>query len=554
MHRSYNSSNGMKKICIPIIIVFSLLAGCATAKGDLFEHVTAPAPGSLEEDTEQTYDETVDEADDYTAGIEIETRPRGAQVYVDRKYEGLSDIFIENPSTGEYLIRIQKDGYYPVEEWVWFEEDSYLYLSYDLEEILGYLDVTVTPPGADIRVNGRQAPSMPAALRIGMYSLDISLFGYVSWSDTVAVREGQTTTVTAALAAAPFAVHDATVSRRAFNPGNPGVFGTTDIRFITDNRGGGKALVLDSSETVVRTMGVGPFTEWDQSVTWDGLDDAGRPVPDGRYIVRIEASGEDGSISETSTTTAVDRTLVIQPRSFSAGYSGLLFCPTPDILSEENLQVSVVATGQSRGGTAYVPVQAGLRFTLPGSLEGALQGTLLAVSGEDDGYSLGLSVKHPLTDPSSELFSLALGGKITFQGVRYSDTLTNFTGLSLALPAGMHLGPLKLYLAPEAVVSYNRVFYGYTATQSPGFYSWAYGRAGIALEIPGFSIGVSAALRTLPFSSGLAIHMPMEIGAETHFILPGSQFFGSLYGICEIEFADPPEYILLFGGGLHFIY
>lgn len=538
----------MKHIHTILLVLLLILPGCVTSRGDLFERVTAPVP----EDTEEYYDDSVDEADDYTPGIEIKTSPSRAEVYFNRSYRGRSSVFIDNPDTGEYFVRITREGYYPVEEWVRFEQGSYLLLTYDLEEITGFLDLEVEPAGARILIDGMPAGRMPKELQIGSYTLEAELFGYHTWKDEVTITEDTTTRMTVTLETAPFAVSGAYVSRSVFNPGNPGAFGKTVIRFYADNRGSAEVDIIRRNEEVVRTLKTGPFTQRVQTLEWDGRDDEGRLVPEGAYTIRVRALGDDGTASETAAGTVVDSSLIIQPRPLIAGLPGLLYCPTPDILPAGTTQISVAAAGASDGSTVFAPVQGALRFTLPGGLEGTLQGTLLAISDEDDGYSFGAGMKHPLAGRAADRLSLALGGKLTYQGVRRTDTLTNFTALSFSLPAGLFLGPLKLYLTPELAVSCNSIDYNTTATQTPGLYVWAYGRAGCALEIPGFTLALSAALRTLPFSEGFALHVPVQVGSELHFILPGSQFFASLYGLAEIE--DLGNYYILFGGGFHFIF
>ena len=550
----------MNRLLLCFVLASILLPGCVTSKGDLFESVTAPAPQptekSGEEDEEEYYDESVDETDDYTPGLEIETFPSGADVYFARSYRGRSTIFIEDPPTGKYLIRITLDGYYPKEEWVHFEEGTYQLLTYHLEEITGFLNIIAEPEEALIRIDGKPAEGMPSELQIGTHTVRVELFGYRTRVETVTIEENTTITLTAILETAPFAVSGLNLSQRVFNPENPGPFGAVQIQFDVDNRGYAEIDILDPVGTVVRTLKTNPFIQRRQSALWDGRDDSGSIVPDGDYTILLRATGEDGIRVELTAATAVDHSLIIQPRVFFSGLPGLLYCPTPDVLSKDSLQITSAAVGRFQDGRSLVPVQAGIRFTLPGGLGCTLQGTLLAVSDQEDGYSLGLGMKYPLADPVESLFSLALGGKLTFQGVRYTDTLTNFSGLSLSLPAGLYLGPLRFYVTPEVVVSYNYIDYDALVIQSPGLYSWAYGRAGFSLEVPGFSLGFSAALRTAPFSRGFAIHWPMEIGGEATFIIPGTRFFGSILGMGEIEFAGThlEGYYILIGAGLHFLY
>jgi flagellar basal-body rod modification protein FlgD len=60
------------------------------------------------------------------------------------------------------------------------------------------------------------------------------------------------------------------------------------------------ASILNSDGVYVRTMQVGPMSEGRQTITWDGTDDNGNTVPDGKYTVDIQAVGTDGNAVEST--------------------------------------------------------------------------------------------------------------------------------------------------------------------------------------------------------------------------------------------------------------
>ncbi|MBA7637349.1 hypothetical protein ES703_44992 [subsurface metagenome] len=80
------------------------------------------------------------------------------------------------------------------------------------------------------------------------------------------------------------------------------------------------------------------------------------------------------------------------------------------------------------------------------------------------------------------------------------------------------------------------------------FYSWAYGRTGLILNIDPFSLGVSATFRTKPFNQGFGIDLPLQAGAEVHWLIPGTQLFLSF--CLAVEFRSADDYYPLGGGGL----
>lgn len=60
------------------------------------------------------------------------------------------------------------------------------------------------------------------------------------------------------------------------------------------------ASISNSDGVYVRTVQVGPLSEGRQSLTWDGTDDNGKAVPDGKYTVDIQAVDTDGNMVEST--------------------------------------------------------------------------------------------------------------------------------------------------------------------------------------------------------------------------------------------------------------
>jgi len=60
------------------------------------------------------------------------------------------------------------------------------------------------------------------------------------------------------------------------------------------------ASISNSDGVYVRTMQVGPLGEGRQTVAWDGRDDNGNMVPDGKYTVDIQAVDTGGNIVQST--------------------------------------------------------------------------------------------------------------------------------------------------------------------------------------------------------------------------------------------------------------
>jgi FlgD Ig-like domain len=82
------------------------------------------------------------------------------------------------------------------------------------------------------------------------------------------------------------------------------------------------ANVLASDGRSVRNLGTGfPTSRGERSLRWDGLDDAGRPVASGSYVLRLSALDATGSTAGAETGVVIDATppriSVLTPRVIS---------------------------------------------------------------------------------------------------------------------------------------------------------------------------------------------------------------------------------------------
>jgi flagellar basal-body rod modification protein FlgD len=73
--------------------------------------------------------------------------------------------------------------------------------------------------------------------------------------------------------------------------GSPAGFEVTLPGAATDTT----AIIADQNGRVVRTLPLGARSSGTFSVSWDGLDDAGHPLPAGDYVVTVSATAKDGT-------------------------------------------------------------------------------------------------------------------------------------------------------------------------------------------------------------------------------------------------------------------
>jgi hypothetical protein len=546
------------------------LLACSTTKGSLLDDAgkrdkkdsTVERSTSGESDTnDDPYSspfEPEEQEEVEVTGLQIRSYPRGANVYLDNRYMGITPLFLDDVEPGRHKLTLKLEGYYSESKWIDYSggSDSYYF---ELKEITGFLKMEAFPPEAEVKVDSSWLPaSRLHELPVGSYYLRIRAFGYEETGRSVTIYMREVTELSVTLNKVAFALSDLQSSRTAFNPRNGGLLGTARIRFRVTSFGSGQARITDPQGQVVMTRDLGRFTTWEQGFDWDGRGPNGAPLADGSYTVRVEAvSEQDGRTLMAELGLRIDSTIVLHYRSLWSGSSGLLYAPSAEVLPGGSVQVSTLFLAHSsidaNGANVRVPVNLGLRFGIGKQNRFELDTSVGGIIGyRQDAFYLpwfaSAAFKASLLTPS-DFFSLgsAAQAKLTYQNV-YTDTLANFSGLSLGVPTSVHVGSVALLFSPEVILSPWTVSDDSSITPQTDIYGWLYGRFGLLLDLTPLSLGASISLRTLPFDEGFGLDHPFQAALEAHWQIPKTQLFlsFSLAG----EFDPPGSYYLLGGAGL----
>ncbi len=549
------------------VLLLVLLAGCATSRGRLYEQVAAGSrKAEAEQEGEGESSVTVNQSqnpEENDRGLEILSTPDNAEVYVDNRFVGTTPLLLEDLQRGRYRLTIRKNGFYAYTAWVSYDAE-YVRYEVTLDRITGFLSVTAVPEDAEILVGDTTLSSGTVAeLPIGVYTVRVRAFGYQDYQSTARVRERSLTSLQVTLLEAPFELSGLRASRPVFNPRSPGLLGSTRISFRVTTYGSGEARISAADGRVVRRVPLPRFTTWRQSFIWQGRDQAGALLPDGAYTVSIDARGEgEESLQVAETTVRIDSSVRIGIRSLWSGSSGTLFAPVPEALPAASLQISTAvmahAAQTADGLSILAPWNLGLRAGLGPKPANPLE--LDAQAGVVLGYAA--SNSDPLVAPFFASLALrsvlakpagisgaggAVQAKLAYYGLD-SDTMANFTGLSLGVPLMLRLGPVTLTGTPELMLSPWRVSYDPAQARVVSATLWGYGRAGLLVEAGPFTAGLSAAVRSTPFAGGLGLNLPFQAGAEAHLLLPGTQLY--LSALVAGEFSGLDNLYLLGGAGL----
>lgn len=127
--------------------------------------------------------------------LQVTTTPENAEVLVDGTLAGTSPIKLSPLSPGEHQLEISAPRYFSHTATVDIEGlDHNQAFHHDLKPAWGYVELTTTPEGADVSVNGEPRGKTPLTTEVlsGGETITIALPGYKPWKKTVAVGAGDT--------------------------------------------------------------------------------------------------------------------------------------------------------------------------------------------------------------------------------------------------------------------------------------------------------------------------------------------------------------------------
>jgi len=434
---------------------------------------------------------------------------RGVTVFVDYQAKGTAPLDLVGLTPGSHLLVLKKDGYYDTALWLSLAKDTKTTVTASLELMVGYLDVEAYPETAQVEVDGNTFEPGIIELPIGQKTVVVKAFGYQEQSFFVRVQEKLFTEIRASLEKAPFEASNFAVSSARFNPKNSGLRGYSSISFHVTAEGYATASIFDAGGTELRSLELGPFSDWQQSIDWNGRDEAGAIVPDGTYSVQVTVKPDDGVESELPAYSfeadlVVDTSLVILPTGSWGALPGSSLVPN--------------------GGP---PAFDGFRLDAAASVVVPVGGSAAGVTGL---ASMGVSLSL------EEILEAGLGLEFGMEG--YGKVLA---ALRLALPAGYPValsvavdGKLSRSIAHDPsfirlgpVAGFGSHFVNVAGAPFLGVY-WEDGFSlrtggGLALNVGAYSI--SAALSAFALSEaldqGLALAWPVQSALELRYIPAG---------------------------------
>jgi len=410
-------------------------------------------------------------------GLAIRSNPTGARVFINGVERGSTPVVFENFSSGEYSVRLSKEGYRDRQFSVTLIDNSRLVVSIKMEELRGFASVTVykteglqsLPFNPQIFTNAsdeifyltgdnKTLLNLPA----GYNTIRARAFGWEDEIATVLISEDSTASVDFFMKPAVFRIENASRSRRRFNPLNSSSLGNVEYRFDVSAPGSAVMTVTDAGGSVVYSRQLENFTTWNQRVTWDGRDSYGNPVPEGAYTVLIEASplfqnheGE-AEISRLVMESEIDYSINIFPLSLTGGIAGLDFAPLPHVLPAGSYQIEAeflfgnfrLSQSADEKAVTGFPYGIGFRVSPFNNFETAIYFNVNPRVDNSTGWGISVSVKYNILNGGAFPLALAAGVSYAWADRNGDDPLSAGRGIGLHVPLSLELGDFSIILSP----------------------------------------------------------------------------------------------------------
>jgi hypothetical protein len=480
-------------------------------------------------------------------GLVLRSNPSGARVFIDGIERGMTPVRLPDLRPGYYLVGMVKEGYVERRFRVRLGRNSLVEISVKLEEARGTVlvkikggegapDLVKLPlrPFVSADVEAVETPvsgGVTLDLAAGIRTVGVRAFGWEGDKTTVYVGEGEVATVDFALKPAAFALSNTSLSRRLFNPANPGALGTTVFNFEVSSPGTGTFLVFNAQGEKVFEKQLAGFSNWFQSISWDGRDNFGELCPDGEYslALRLRSVPYDNSapvVEEESLKAVIDSSKEIFPLTLSSGKAGLLFVPGAFVLPGGSFQIegSLLFGSPPEAGGAWrsLPFAAAFRFSPLDSLEVSASLNFVPAMEKDAGIGFGGAVKWGyFTMPG--FFEAAAGAQVSWVKDTSASPFGLSSGIELFFPLSIKAGRVFSFLfTPAALWTGDK---GFPWDGTPRLLV----SGGVMAKLTYFSAGLSARA-SFRFTGEEKMPPPVLLGAELKFFPPPSNLVFSVSG------------------------
>jgi hypothetical protein len=142
-----------------------------------------------------------------TGNIHVNSDPNNAEIYIDSIYYGNTNKNIYDILAGSHAVEVRKDGYYSASQTVQISSGQTANVNFNLTQEAGSIQVTSSPAGATVLVDGQNAGiTSPSSgiltlneIPTGEHQVKVIKDGYAPYICTASVVKDETTYITAGL-------------------------------------------------------------------------------------------------------------------------------------------------------------------------------------------------------------------------------------------------------------------------------------------------------------------------------------------------------------------
>jgi len=475
---------------------------------------------------------------EFEPGLELICEQDKVKVEING-YETLyTPVDLNNIPAGDYIIKMNKTGYYPSEFRISVSTNERTSVFVKLARYSTQLTLKDLPENAVVYINNHKVDDYTVEIPLGANYLRISAFGYEDYIEVIDVDDIEELVLKPELIKRDFAFSNVTLNRPTIWTNDSRSMKRSKITIYADAPGSGKISIIDPVKGSIIESKRLEFTEAETDFIFD-LENY-KSIEPGDYLILIE--GENHQVSDQmESSLSIKEGIKSVWRNNFTGFSGFLFASTAETLPVGNGQFQTIVSpifNSSSIEDLYIPAIMSLRISIIRNLELAI-GAGLYISPEMNETSLDLflSGKYAFfTTDGSDGFSLAAGLSLNYNGKTSSfemvpdyDPFSGLTGLSIILPMQYRMGPLLFVLTPEIKISPS-----FPGIENSGFtagsiYIWNYIRAAVSLDFGEISTALSASLQSPSYINSNS-QWPLFLGLELSSTPGNSGFSFSIYG------------------------